>query len=237
MDLSLMTVGLRLEFEMVSSAGDKVGHTYVSQVLEPVTDSYLIIAAPIHESRVVFVPAQAKVRISFVHRKFGILGVTGVVSERVIRSNIAVLVIQTDGKLEKIQRRQHYRLDCLHSVEYRIVDENAPANSPGPVRNNTPKPEFRKAVTRNISGSGACIVTEENVPRNSVLELFIKMSSSQPVKAICKVLRSMEIEISKGKKYELGVHFMEMSPRDQDFIIKYIFEQQRLLLKKEGHDR
>jgi c-di-GMP-binding flagellar brake protein YcgR len=100
-----------------------------------------------------------------------------------------------------------------------------------------PNVQYKKALTKNLSGSGACIVTDENLPRNTILELRLEFSSSVYVNALCVVMRNTPVEVKKATNYELGLHFTKISPRDQDHIIKYIFEQQRVLLKKEILDK
>jgi hypothetical protein len=41
----------------------------------------------------------------------------------------------------------------------------------------------------------------------------------------------MEDKISR---FEVRLHFIEITPQDQDYVIKYIFEEQRRLLKKKA---
>jgi hypothetical protein len=55
-------LGTRLEFEMLNKQDEKVGNTFISQLLEHQDDGSIVISAPITESRVVFVPAGITVR-------------------------------------------------------------------------------------------------------------------------------------------------------------------------------
>ena len=228
MKLSELQAGTRLEIEQLGNTYEKSGNIYISQLLEPVTEAGMIISAPIFESRHIFVPLNSRLRVVFFHRKYGLMGFTAVVASREYMGNIATLRIKAQSELEKIQRRKHYRLDSLLNSEYRILESPSDKPASGPLT---------KAMVKNISGSGACIVTEENVPKGALVELFIYLNKTVRIRAVCGVLRNQEVEVKKSVSYELGMHFAEISPKDQDQIIKYIFEQQRLLLKKEVLDK
>lgn len=223
-----LQTGTRLELELLNNPQDKIGRTYISQLSEPVSKAGMIISAPISESRLIFIPLNSILHIAFFHTKYGLMGFTAIVTAREYRGNIAILRIQAQSELEKIQRRKHYRLESLLNTEFTVLGD--------PSEKLTEDSLF-KATVKNISGSGACIVTEENIPKNAAVELFIYLSETVKIRAVCVVLRKQQVEVKKGVSYELGMHFTEISPKDQDLIIKYIFEQQRLLLKKDVLDK
>lgn len=218
--------GTRFELELLNNSDEKTGYIYVSQLLEPIKDGSLpmVISTPIFEARLVFIPLSGKIRISFFHKKYGLMGFTATVEAKEIRGNLSILKVNARSELEKIQRRQHYRVDCLLPAEYKVLSTTSV---------NLESKAFSKTTVKNISGSGACIVTEVNIPEKSVLELQVHLDSGISIKAICIILRNQTIEVKKAKSYELGLHFVDISKKDQDAIIKFAFEQQRLLLKKD----
>ena len=228
MKLEELQTGTRLELELLNNLGDKVGNTYISQLLEPVRETDMIISAPIFESRLIFVSLNSNLHIAFFNRKYGLMGFTAIVNAREYRGNIAILQISAQSEPEKIQRRTHYRLDSLLNSEFKVLD----ASSDKPVADS-----FMKGTVKNISGSGACIITDEKVSKNSVVDLFIYLNEATKIRALCIVLRNQQVEVKKGISYELGLHFVDISAKDQDLIIKYIFEQQRMLLKKDVLDK
>ena len=225
MEVRDLKIGTRLELEILGSTGKRMGNTYISQVLEPVKDRSLIISAPIYESRLIYVPVNGKVRITFFHNRYGLQGFNAIVTSREQRGNLSAILIQAETPPKKIQRRAHYRLDCTLNVEYEICFNNAPQEMD--------KPRYKKALTKNISGSGACIVAGEEIMKNAVLDILISLSETVKARATCSVLRCTPLEMSKIPKYELGLHFTDITAQNQDNIIKYIFEQQRRLLKKD----
>lgn len=221
MNLNEFKIGTRLELEL-QSKDEKSSHVYVSQLLEPIMDNRFIIAAPIFEARLIYIPTDAKVRVVFNHYNYGLLGLMSIVRSKEMRGNIAVMHMEVAGAIEKVQRRTYYRLDCLLDTEYKLYEGK---------KDKVPE-ELKKAITKNISGSGACIVTNENLSQNTMLEVIIHLDTGS-IKTVCMIIRSTEVENNKGKIYHLGVRFTEISPKDRDLIVKYVFYQQRLLLKKE----
>lgn len=252
-------IGTRFEFEMLNKSDEKVGNTFVSQLLEFQPDSSMVISAPITESRVVFVPTGITVRLTFVHHLHGLLGFKALVRAKEYKGNIAVLIVEPEQTIEKIQRREHFRLDVIiDALIWPVVAESesevsnnaaenrntkavgadsntdtTSAQESAPVPDKAAEAAPTKGYTRNLSGSGVCLVSENNFPKNSEVRIELDLNNNIIFKAKCIIMRSQAIEVRKGKSYELGLRFTEITKRDQDNLIKYIFEQQRMLLKKE----
>lgn len=224
MKLHELQTGTRLELELINNLGVKIGNTYISQLLEPVRGTDMIISAPIFESRLIFVALSTNLHITFFNSRYGLMGFTAIVNAKEYKGNIAILKIHAQSQPEKIQRRKHYRLDSVLNSEFKILDTAADKTEPDPLF---------KATVKNISGSGACIITDQNVPRNSVIDLYIYLNPATKIRAMCLAMRNEKIEVKKSFIYELGLHFADISAKDQDLVIKYIFEQQRMLLNRD----
>ncbi len=214
-----INLGTRLELELLNRQGEKVGTTFVSQLLEHQGDGLLIISSPIHEARLVFIPKDTNIRLTFIHSKHGLLGFTAAVAGREHRGNIAILIVKPVSEIIRIQRRMNYRLDMVGNAKVWLD-----ADSSDPIR----------AYTKNVSGSGLCIITDINIPVDSVINAELDLPGLPVFSVGCRVLRSKLVEGKRGKHFELGLCFMEIAKKDQDILIRYIFEQQRLLLKKEN---
>ena len=215
--------GTRLELELLNKDGERIGSTYVSQLLETQEDDCLVISSPIFEARLIFIPLQAQIRLNFMHFKYGLLGFSAVVIKREYRDNIAILIIQPQGELIRIQRRNHFRMDHMANALVWVNGKDDKEDRKSAV----------KAVTKNISGSGMCIVTEIDIPKSTEISIEFDLSECIKVSAKCVVIRNHTFEVKNSKSYELGLHFTRLSQKDQDNIIRYIFEQQRVKLKNE----
>lgn len=129
---------------------------------------------------------------------------------------------------KSVQRRKYFRLDCLMEATYRILENYSEDASPAPGKDE----EYRKASVKNISGSGICMVLEEEVIKGCFMEVILSIGKTARVKAVCNTVRVTRIQCGKANKFEAGLHFVKISQTDQESLIRYIFNQQRLLLKR-----
>jgi hypothetical protein len=58
-------------------------------------------------------------------------------------------------------------------------------------------------------------------------------SPKPPVPSTLPDLRNIPTKLRKGKGYELGMFFTTIPMKSQDALIKFIFERQRILIKKD----
>jgi len=219
-----IAVGTRLELEMLGEDGKRIGNVQVSQLLEHLVDGTIVISAPISGTRLIYVPDGITIHLTFIDPVHGLLGFKAVVDSREYRGKVAVIVVRPDSEISKIQRRSHFRLDIvLEAAILPADDDGDEAETIAPL----------KAYTRNISGSGVCIISEKDFPKNTVLRMELGLTDGTQISTKGIVVRSQEVEARKGRNYELGIHFTDISPKDQDRLIRYIFQQQRLILKKD----
>ena len=214
-----VTIGTRFELEVFDKNGEKVGQTYVSQLLEIQGDGSFVISAPIHEARLVFIPRGTQLHLTFVHRRLGLLGFPVLTAAMEYRGNVAVLIVKAIGKLESVQRRMNYRLETVLEAYITPVDD---ADA-----------EPLAVYSKNISGSGLCLISEKSFPLHSEVLVELTLASDLSISAKCAILRSSTTQLKKGTGYELGMAFTDISKKCQDILIKYIFDQQRLQIKRE----
>ncbi len=214
-------IGTRLELEIFED-DERVGEPYVSQILEYQEDGNIVISTPIYEARLIFIPENTLLRLSFTHKKVGLLGFTATAIKHDNKDNLSVLVVKPTSELFKLQRRANYRLDYTTNVLIKINQHH-----------NLSKPaQVIKAHTKNISGSGLCVISDIELPKGTDVTVELHLSKAQRITAKCHVVRSESIVIRKVKSYYLGMHYYDITKQDQERLIRFIFEQQRLLLKR-----
>lgn len=230
MDITGLKIGTKIEFELVTDSDTLKSATYISQLVEIVDAHNIVIAAPIANSRVVFIPPGFKINVSLFYHQHGLIGFTGTVLSRGTLDNLSVLNIKVDTELEIIQRRRYFRLSCILNAKYRICveKENEENEEPAPETAS----EYKDTLIKNISGSGACIVNDVELASMTVIELKIKLDPNSEVYLKAQVIRCIRLAESGKEKYEIGLLFVEMSDNVQRSIIKYIFDQQRIMIQK-----
>jgi Predicted glycosyltransferase len=227
MQIKELKIGTRLELRLLDNNGNKIGNTYISQMFESGDEKCIVVSSPIYESRLVFIPQKSKVLISFSTQKNEFMGFTATVNDRGHIGNISVLYLSMDTPIGKIQRRDYYRLDCNLDVGYRL-------HNPADGKDKGVMEDYRKALSKNISASGACIIVLEELPSNTILDIKINFIGACDIKAVCTVVRCIKMDMSKKSRYELGLRFIEISESDREYMVKYISEKQRLHLQKKS---
>lgn len=131
---------------------------------------------------------------------------------------IAMLTLKEISNCERIQRREHFRIEARKKVKFRILDD---------IKKGSDK-ELKKAVTIDISGGGIKIITEESIKSNTLMELYIDIPEIEDIPIHGRAVSDCE---SIGN-YVVGVEFINLSKQYQEKIISWVFNHQRKLRQK-----
>jgi c-di-GMP-binding flagellar brake protein YcgR len=123
MNIKEYKIGSRLEIQQLDSSGKGRGPVYVSQLLHAPNEKNVVIASPIFESVDVPIRTGAVLKVVSLHERYGLLNFDAVVKATRKKGNISMLVLEITSPIEKIQRREHYRLPCTLSIKYRVMDD------------------------------------------------------------------------------------------------------------------
>ncbi|NTV91025.1 MAG: PilZ domain-containing protein, partial [Clostridiales bacterium] len=114
--------------------------------------------------------------------------------------------------------------ECLLGIEYILLDSTGKPSSD----------KWTKGLLKNISAAGACLVLDNDLVKGTGLKFKLFLTENLLISAQASVIRSSRVENKNVKKFEHGLYFTEISENDQNKLIKYIFEQQRLILNREA---
>ena len=229
MNILETNIGTRLEIELLSSTGGKIGQTYISQLLDVFDSNNVIIAVPSHETKFMLIPTDTRIRVIFQDKNQGLLSFIGTIVKKQKNENMLTFHTRIDSPFEKIQRRNHFRLECVLDAAYFLCNESEEQSE---MLTDSAAREYKKALTKNLSGSGACIVTDEDIPKNSRIEVVICLGKAISIKVLCNVARSSALDTLCVRKFAIGLHFIKITAKDENELVKFIFNKQRALLKK-----
>lgn len=121
-----------------------------------------------------------------------------------------VLMAPEEGK--RIQLREYVRVKTFLDVEWALPGQE----------------KFNKGFMVDISGGGAGIVTGVPVEEEATIILRFELPlKNRPLKMSVKsVVRRCQPMPEHGK-YLLGVSFQDITERDRDQVIEYVFQRQR----------
>lgn len=221
MDTIKLSLGDKLEIELYNSNGERVSPLLVSQYERSLPDGSMEILAPIKGGRIF--PVYRGVEMGVIFEKSGELYTFKAEAiERRIVGNIYLLRIVPKSGAEHMQRRSFFRFECILDLKYRIFEKKETKDED--------RGEYKKAITKDISGGGLCILTDVEPKYGWYLDGIIDVGSS--VRFVGKVVRAINVH-DKGKfHYEAGIEFIDISDLEREKVISFIFDSQRKMLKK-----
>lgn len=223
----------KIEKRLYADAEDKI---YVSQVLDESDGGNLLVSMPIQGGHVIPLGMDQEFVATF-YTKAGLLSCKVIVTGRYKKGSLFLLEIRLKGVLEKIQRREFYRLDCRMEMQYRLVDdeeqkyiEDGQAYNPDEL-----EIEWKKGIMLDLSGGGIRFVSPSKEEKGALMEIRFDMEldgTSEVVYALASVLLSVQ-NANNNQIYEQRVQFYRMDQALQERIIHYIFQTQRRNRMKE----
>lgn len=206
-------VGSKVEILTYDRNGLKKDKIYVSQFEQQLEDKLFKIATPIHEGKIVPMHIDQKVRIVYYTKK-GIYAFDAVILQRE-SGLIPLLTIQKISEVKKVQRREYFRYDCILPFEYKLITD----------------PQRYEGLIKNISGGGICFITNHKFDGKSLIACFMNLEGDQ-FDCVGEVLRIMPSD-NASYRYEVNVKFSKITDVNREKIVKYIFEEQRRIQKKQ----
>ncbi len=221
MEAIKLAIGNKLELELYDKNNESKMPLLASQFETLLTDGTMEILAPIHEGRLF--PVHRNTTMDVIYQKDGdLFKFLAVVIERKTSGNIRLLRIQPITGEERTQRRNFFRFGCLLDVDYHMLKHK-------PTKNEE-LGEFKKAVTKDLSGGGLCLLINEKPHNNWFIMGTIDVGAK--VHFIGRIVRVTNTPEKGRFKYEVGIEFDEITNLEREKIIGFIFDSQRKLLKK-----
>ena len=233
-----LKAGDRLEIETITKGnpdgGEETKKTYRSEIYEIVSEDQIQIAMPMEQMKVILLPVDGEYSLCF-YTANGLYQCIGRVVERFKSNNLFVLVMELITGLQKYQRREYYRLNCVLDMKSKVIDEKELEENHDQLIFMDTDLTFDNGVMVDISGGGARFISKVKYQKGSLIRfnfsLFVN-GTMNDYKLIGKVLKSRELE-NKPDNYEHRVMFVNMVNDDRESIIRYIFEEERKIRRRE----
>lgn len=236
----LVSEGDKIDFSEVLSATQKndgvKANIYVSQVFECHDDFHFRVAMPIKQGRVVPL-SKGKLYDAFFYTSNGMYKATAVILDRFKNGNIYSMEIELQTELQKYQRRQYYRLETNIPVYYTLITDE----EYGYIISERKLPErlhdagiFSTGSTLDISGGGMRFSGTTRIKRgHRVMVMFeISVDGKQLKYRLPSTAIISEEMANNSGKYEHRVEFDSMSEQYREMLIRYIFEEERRIRKR-----
>ncbi|MCL2164298.1 MAG: PilZ domain-containing protein [Oscillospiraceae bacterium] len=219
MEFSEMKPGTNLCLDIYDESNKRIDREFISSVDEILNEYEATIEIPTVEGVVYAVRAGWKL-VVYVREGNTIFRFLAKVLDRKIDSGRPIMKIIRTSIIDDVQRRKYFRLDCLIPVKYRIIEDvDADLNM-----------EFKDGLAANLSGVGMSLRIKERVKTPGLIECQMEFEGTvlTLVGEIVRCLDKTTDEDYRGAyNYEIGVMFTEITDHEKDFIIRFIFEEQR----------
>ncbi len=247
----IVSIGDKIEIKQLDQKRElmKSSKTYVSQMVDFGDDNKIIIATPIKNGLIVLLEKWVNYRLYF----YTIKGLyqcdcTMLQSYREGKNILAVVNVTTEPV--KIQRRQYYRLEYVHEIEYRLItDEELKLEEKllsgkliSPDEKTTIRKrlgelnkEWSRAAITDLSGGGCRFNSEQQLKSGDRVRIrldFVIKSKLKKLDIMADIIASQRI-LERSGTYENRAEFNNIMTKDREDLIKYIFEQERRLRKND----
>jgi c-di-GMP-binding flagellar brake protein YcgR len=246
----LITLGDKLELKKLKTrtSEEDTDKIYVSQLLDISQDDKLNIAMPIEKGRIIPLSIGDKYSVRFYTNK-GLYQCKAVITDRYRNNNIFILVIQLISELEKHQRRQYYRLECLLDIKYHVITDLELA-----IVNKIKRDDFKdddekqkylntledyqtvshSGTIVDLSGGGARFISNHKHEHGNRILISIRFNTDfNNLHVINAGIISSTNMMNRQGVYEHRVQFNDITKEEREAIIKFIFEEDRKQRRKE----
>lgn len=244
MGSDIVKIGDKVDIRILQQVeqGWKTGErpdTYRSKVQDVKENGDIEIEAPTQEGKSVSLPSGVRLEFLF-YTRTGMFRCVAHIKKRYIRGRLYLFLIEQKTPLEKFQRREYYRFECVMEMLFYPVSKEeidiTPLNElKEHHRLTVPEDLPRKALAVDISGGGIRFVSDHPGQEGEYMVVSLTLPSEQSELKLDMLGQTMvcqSIEKKSGgkkntqEKYEYRVQFIKGS-KEREQIIKYIFEQER----------
>ncbi len=232
-------VGDKLEIEtIVTGTGKRSAESkksYRSQVYDIISEDEIKIAMPMEQGKIILLPIDGEYNLCF-YTKNGLYQCLARVIDRYKSENIFVLVLELTTDLRKYQRREYYRLNCVLDMKSRELSDNDVNDLSEQVSFLDTDLTFNNGTMVDISGGGARFISKVQYQKNTNILFIFSLHVSGKLneyKLLGRVLVSEPLE-NNPDKYEHRVQFVNIVNDDRESIIRYIFEEERKIRRREN---
>ncbi|WP_058485174.1 flagellar brake protein [Defluviitalea phaphyphila] len=208
---SILIPGTKLEIKYNNEIDEKKNYTFISQIEEYIDENNLIISAPIFKGEIVPLRLNKEYTLIIYGNK-GLYECKIILKKRLKKENIEMVKIEIISSLIKIQRRDFFRLECVIPVEFTV--------------NNV----LNKGIIKDISGGGIKFIS--NIELNINDEINFNFVLNNKKMSLLGIILTKEDSNVEKYKYQYRVAFKDISEKDQECIVEFIFLEQRRIVRQ-----
>lgn len=230
-----LKIGDRLEIRPMDYMINHNRTVYLSQITEIYSDTQIEITMPTVKARMVLLQVGHEYETIYITDE-GLFHAKIRVRERQRDNNVYTAIIDLTTPLVRHQRREYFRYICnLDVITMQITDEEVERFTKTlDVESVDIKGTPLKGVMLDIGGGGIRFVIPTRLKEEGKVLIRFKLKIESQLKdftVLGYVVKITEMPI-KPKLYEHRIGFLYIDEQERELIVKYVFEEERRLLKK-----
>ncbi|MBA1333875.1 MAG: hypothetical protein HPY66_0268 [Firmicutes bacterium] len=209
-------IGEKLGILVLDDNGEEKSYL-ISQLLDTIDDEIMEIAMPISEGRLIPLHINSRIKVIYYKDNGQYCFLAKILSRR--KGDIHILRIQALSDVEKIQRRDYFRLNTVVPIKV-CYDDSKEENG------------YRciDTFTLDISGGGLRFASKHNF--SGVDSLVCQLNIRDKILSVnARIIRNSAV-YNEDYSFEVGVEFINIEQKIREEIINYIFDEQRRLMRK-----
>jgi c-di-GMP-binding flagellar brake protein YcgR len=217
---TVLQVNNKIEIALANDEDLIFGKSLIQEVLD---DSFSIMV-PIHNGHGLYFKIDDEVIVSLLINNVRYSFKTTVL-KKTREFDLKLLVLKMPQKFETADRRTLVRIKTLLPIKYKII---------GPTQQVTwedIEPE-KEAYLTDLSGKGLSLSMEKAQFRDVIMVLSLHLGNDTEMKLLGEVVRCEQI----NKRYRIGLEFIDITERQEDLIISYVFQCLRKTMKLSRDD-
>lgn len=234
---SIIRPGDKIDIRYLHQNNDKI---YKSGVFDVLDEDEIEITIPTDEGKMVLFHNGFEFEFFFYTSK-GMYTCEAVVTDRYKRDNFYLLAVELTTPLKKFQRREFYRLECiLDFAYYKIPKAVANLETTEELFEAIADPAYieqkKLARTKDLSGGGCRFLTTEPLETGSMVLAVLRLANDKidhMFYLVTEIIACDKVKQLDGRWLARG-RFDFKNMKDRDLIIRYVFEEDRMLRKKEN---
>lgn len=208
---------------------------FISQIYDILNGDQLKIAMPIVSGRVIPLPLHARYDACF-FTSGGLYQAKVVITNRYKEDGLYILVIDLTSELKKFQRRQYFRLEYTMDVKYKVITEEEVmiAVSDPEGLEEILSEEVVDGIALDISGGGMRFTSSKPIEKDSNILVLVDIGIGEEKETcfVANVVFSGKIQ-NRDNIYEHRIEFKNMKNTVREILIKFIFETERRMRKRD----
>ena len=162
-----------------------------------------------------------------IYSKRGMYQCIAVVQKRYKKDNLYLLSVEIMSEPKRFQRREFFRVNLLTEVQYYIVPKEVAAlPTTEELFLEIEKPEYidqmKRGMVKDISGGGMLFSSDEQLQMGNYESFYL-------VSQCVSSYKNLKVE----NLYDHRMKFIFKNLRDREKIVRFVFEEERRIRKKE----